>query len=113
MVRVKTSAPRVRATEQRTAKPAPKTADRELLTKDHAAFRSAVLKRAGWRCEVVTNGERCPNRHPAHRMYADHIVERQDGGALFDPKNGMCRCASHHTIKTNIERAKRINAPLG
>jgi hypothetical protein len=98
--------------EQRTAKPAPKTADRELLTDAHRAWRTAVLKRAGWRCEVIAHGERCANRHPQHVMYADHRVERQDGGALHDVSNGTCLCASHHTLKTNIERAKRIAAPL-
>lgn len=112
MVRVKSSAPRLKMAEQRTAIAPTKTADAELLTKEHRAFRSAVLKRAGWRCEEIVDGERCRNRHPQHVMYADHIDERKDGGALFDPKNGQCLCASHHTLKTNRERAKRIIAPL-
>lgn len=109
---MKTLRPRVTRLETRTALPPPKQADTELLTRDHRAFRSIVLKRSGWRCEVVTNGVRCENRHPAHRMYADHIKERKDGGDLFDPLNGQCKCASHHTLKSNEERTKRHQTPV-
>lgn len=112
MGRIKSLGSGLASLDTRCAKPPLKEADAELLTAEHRAFRSAVLKRAGWRCEVVENGVRCPNRHPRFKLYADHIKERQDGGDLFDPENGLCRCASHHTIKTNEERAKRLAAPL-
>lgn len=112
MGRLKTLGSGLASFDTRSAPPAPKMADAELLTAEHRAFRSAVLKRAGWRCEVVENGVRCPNRHPRFKLYADHVRERQDGGDLFDPANGLCRCASHHTLKTNQERAKRQIAPL-
>jgi 5-methylcytosine-specific restriction protein A len=39
-------------------------------------------------------------------MFADHIVEIKDGGALLDLRNGQCLCGSHHEIKT--AQAKRF-----
>lgn len=41
------------------------------------------------------------------RIYIDHIIERQDGGAPFDKANLMALCASCHAKKTARERAKR------
>jgi 5-methylcytosine-specific restriction protein A len=106
--KVRMLAPSVRKMDTRTVKVAPKTADPELLTKEHQAWASAVLRLAGRRCQEIENGKRCTRAWPEHRMYADHIVERRDGGALYDVKNGMCRCASHHTRKTIAERARRM-----
>jgi hypothetical protein len=45
---------------------------------------------------------------PYDRLYADHIVEIQDGGAILDPANGQMLCAKHHKIKTDAARAKRL-----
>jgi hypothetical protein len=45
-------------------------------------------------------------------MFADHIVELKDGGAAFDVANGQCLCGSHHTLKTNAERARRMGANM-
>lgn len=92
----------------RTVKPEPKRADPILHTDAHKQFREAVLARAGFRCEWTENGQRCSKAAPAHRMFADHIKERQDGGALYDPANGQCLCGGHHTVKTARERAKRM-----
>ena len=87
----------------------PKQTDKELLTPQHGEWRLIVCRRAGWQCQWVEDGRRCPNKAPEHRMYADHIVERQDGGALYDPDNGACMCASHHGRKTMQERARRAH----
>jgi 5-methylcytosine-specific restriction protein A len=38
---------------------------------------------------------------------ADHIIERADGGALYDPDNGQCLCVSHNTLKGNMSRVVR------
>ncbi len=95
----------------RTARPAVKTADRELLTGEHKAWREAVLSRAGHRCEWVAHGVRCERTSPTNRMFADHVVERQDGGAALDVANGRCLCASHHGLKTFRERARRMARP--
>ena len=32
-------------------------------------------------------------------MIADHIIERADAGALYDPTNGRCLCVAHNTLK--------------
>ncbi len=74
----------------RTARPAPTTADRELLTSEHRAWRHAVLSRACHRCEWMERGVRCARTAPTHRLFADHIVERRDGGAALDVANGQC-----------------------
>ncbi len=101
------SRPRLATAEHRTVPLRPKTADAHYLTPEHRAWAEYVIGRAAGRCEQVTNGIRCEKALPQHRMFADHIVEKQDGGALLDPDNGQCLCGAHHTLKTNAERAKR------
>ncbi|WP_341874510.1 HNH endonuclease signature motif containing protein [Methylobacterium nodulans] len=92
------------ADNPRTARPMPKTADAELQTPEHRAWRLAVLQRAGWCCEDCgAQGGR-----GGVRLFADHVIERQDGGALTDPNNGRCLCGSCHTRKTVAERARRM-----
>jgi 5-methylcytosine-specific restriction protein A len=103
--------PRLPVLDLRTARPAVKRAERELLTGDHRAWREAVLQRAGYRCEWVERGVRCERTSSTHRMFADHVVERQDGGAALDVTNGRCLCARHHGLKTFRERAKRMARP--
>lgn len=89
----------IRYADRRTVKPRPKEADAVYGTPEYAAWALAVKKRAGFRCEM------CGTRDG--RMYADHIVEIQDGGAPFDPKNGQCLCAADHVKKTAEQRARR------
>jgi 5-methylcytosine-specific restriction enzyme A len=87
---------------------APKTVDRELSTPEHKAWRLIVCRRAGWRCEWIEQGLRCPKSAAnGDRMTADHIVERRDGGALHDPANGQCLCVAHNTAKGIAARAAR------
>lgn len=104
-------APAIRTIDTRTVKVEAKRADPELLTEAHRAWRKTVLQRAGYRCEAVERGARCMKAMPAHRMFADHIVERRDGGDPLDPANGQCLCGSHHTFKTTAARARRLAAP--
>lgn len=83
------------------AKPLPvfKATDSIYSTAAHRSWRTQVKQRAGYRCEwILQDGSRCNVREA--KMYADHVVEVRDGGALHDLSNGMCLCASHHTIKT-------------
>lgn len=100
-------APMVRALDTRSAAPAPKAADPELLTPEHQAWRTKVLQRAGYRCEAIEDGRRCSVTAP-RRLFADHIHERKDGGARTDPANGQCLCGRHHTLKTVQARASRL-----
>ncbi len=91
--------PRITPSDTRRVKPAPKTADAELLTPDWKAMRERVSREAGGRCQTPGCGR--PGR------YADHIIERRDGGAVFDRANLMWVCAPCHGRKTTDERAKR------
>jgi hypothetical protein len=91
----------------RRVKPPPKVANDIYHSPEYRAWRETVISRAGGRCEIVEDGKRCWRRMPTHRMYADHLVELKDGGAPFDPANGQCKCASHHTAKTAVAKAAR------
>lgn len=106
MGRLVTLSPRLGTLDTRTARPAPKTADPELLTPEHKAWRQEVLKRAGWKCQAP--GCTAHGRRGGVRLYADHIVERRDGGAPLDPANGQTLCAKHHSEKTARERSRRL-----
>ena len=107
MTRLRTLPPRIGSLDTAIARTPKKLADAELLTPEHRAWRQAVMQRAGWRCEAVEAGHRCINRHPK-RMFADHVVERKDGGAALDPGNGQCLCGTHHALKTQRVRAERF-----
>lgn len=89
-----------------------KVADAELLTPEHRAWRAAVLKRAGYRCEWIEAGKRCTKAAPTDRLIADHVIERKDSGAPLDPVNGQCLCVQHNTLKATRARARRMGAAL-
>lgn len=62
----------------------------------------ADIKRArGARCQ------RAGCSTPTHRIIADHIVERKDGGADLDANNIELLCFGHHQEKTARARAAR------
>jgi 5-methylcytosine-specific restriction protein A len=106
--RLTTLPTRVGTLDTRSAKPPPKTADPELLTPQHKAWRIAVCRRAHWQCEWVEQGRRCERRAPDYRMIADHIIERADGGSPYSVDNGQCLCTAHNTQKGLGARAKRM-----
>lgn len=103
--RLTSIASRLGTLDTRTAQPAPKTADPELKTAEHQRWRAEVLRRAGGMCQ----GPGCGRT--GVRLFADHIRERQDGGALLDPANGQALCGSCHTAKTARVRAARMAEP--
>ncbi|KAF0102223.1 MAG: HNH endonuclease [Rhodospirillaceae bacterium] len=94
--------PRVATADTRRVKPPPKQVDAELGTRDWKAMRLRVKERARGMCEA----EGCTR--PG--FYADHIVERRDGGAVFDMANLQWVCPSHHQRKTVRERMKRAHS---
>jgi 5-methylcytosine-specific restriction protein A len=111
---LRTSRPRLAPHDTRTARPRPKQADAELLTPEHRAWRLDVCRRAGWRCEWIEGGVRCEaSTQRGDRLVADHIVERADGGALYDPSNGQCLCVSHNTLKGARARGARAGSHPG
>lgn len=95
---------RVAMIDTRSAAPPPKTADPIYNTPEHRRWRELVIALAHGLCQ----GPACklPDRK-ASRLFADHIVELQDGGAPFDHTNGQALCGSCHSLKTISERAKR------
>lgn len=99
--------PRIATLDTRRVQPPPKTVDPYLLTPEHRAWAADVVAKANGYCQ----DPRCktPNRKPS-RLFADHIIERQDGGALTDPANGLARCGSCHTRKTAQARAARMHS---
>ena len=109
MARIKILGPLVPKSDGRTVRPLPKTVDPHYLSDEHKAWREQVLRNAGSRCEWIENDQRCTKAAPHHRMFADHIKERQDGGDPLDPANGQCLCGAHHTRKSAHARAQRMN----
>jgi len=105
--RIKLAPARLATASSRRLTPPRKTAASIYATPAYRAWRGAVIRRAGGRCEWVDQGGRCVKAEPYDRMFADHRIELRDGGAEFDPANGQCLCGSHHTAKTMAERARR------
>ncbi len=101
--RIQVLRPRLKAAEFRTVLPPKKTPDPELTTEAHRKWRQDALRRAGYKCE------KCGASGNTNRLFADHIKERRDGGALLDPANSMILCGACHTRKTAAARARRIH----
>lgn len=102
---LKNLGPMIPVADTLVVQPAPKTADPIYHTPDYRRWRDAVIARAHGRCQDPLC--KTPNRIGI-RLFADHVRELKDGGAPFDPANGLARCGSCHTRKTNEERAKRM-----
>lgn len=102
MTRIRILGPRL-GTARTQVRPMPKQTDPHYQSPEHKAWAAEVFKRAGGRCQAPG----CPKFSPEHRMFADHIVERQDGGADLDPANGQLLCGAHHSAKTARARALR------
>jgi 5-methylcytosine-specific restriction protein A len=99
--------PLVKAFEGGVVSRKPKKADDLYRSPEHRAWREIVVSRARWQCEAIDVGQRCWKAEPAHRLFADHIIEVSDGGPCFDPTNGQCLCGHHHRLKTARAQAAR------
>jgi 5-methylcytosine-specific restriction enzyme A len=104
--KVRTARPRVATVDTRAVKPPAKAVDSYYNTPEHRGWAKAVVQRSGRRCQDPQHGSRRPR--DGMRLVADHIIERRDGGAALDVRNGMARCGACHTRKTLAERAKRM-----
>lgn len=91
--------------DTRIARPAPKQADPHYHTPEHQRWRAEVIRRAGGMCQAPGCGR------TGIRLFADHVVELQDGGSPTDPANGQALCGSCHTAKTARARAARMVQP--
>jgi 5-methylcytosine-specific restriction endonuclease McrA len=101
-VKLDTLPPRVASPDLRRVPPAPKQVDPHYLTPEHRAWRGEVIRRARGRC--------CCCGRSGGRLFADHIIERRDGGDPVDPGNGQALCGACHTVKTARARAARQSA---
>lgn len=106
-LRLNTAKPRLRTVNTAIVRSAPKQTDPLYRTPEYKQWRANVIDRAGNRCQ-----DEGPHSGPLH---ADHLVEIKDGGAPFDPRNGICRCQACHNRKTAKARAVRNSddAPRG
>jgi 5-methylcytosine-specific restriction enzyme A len=107
MTKLRRLGPVVRTIDTRTIRRPQKQKDAIYNTPQFRAWRAQVVARAHGRCEAEDDGQRCDKAQPAHRMYADHVVELKDGGSLLDLNNGQCLCAVHHERKTFLARQLR------
>lgn len=96
-----------RVLDTRSAQPVVKTTNRFYLSREWRALVAGIVRERGARCEDPEC--RFPNRTGV-RVFGDHIIELQDGGAPLDRSNIMLRCGSCHSRKTNVERARRMRA---
>ena len=104
MAKVPSIDSRIVALDTRSAVPTPKTAEPIYASREYAEWRRVVINRARAACQDPSC--KYPNRSGI-RLFADHVIELKDGGAPFDPSNGLARCGSCHTIKTVAERNRR------
>lgn len=104
---VRTLGPLVRVIDTRCAASAVKRTDPFYSTPEWRQFQSQIIAERGRVCEDPT----CDGRthKPGMRVFADHLVELQDGGAPFDPRNIMLRCGASHTRKTLAVRGERLS----
>ena len=66
-------------------------------------FRTAVLDRAGHRCQAIENGHRCT---ATTSLQAHHAIPLAHGGTN-DPANGVAVCRPHHEVMERETRHRR------
>lgn len=76
----------------------PNAAARGYCSKQHRAWRQAVLTRCNWACVD------CGRVAYGKQLHADHIVPISQGGERYDVANGAARCDKCHARKTLEER---------
>src|SRR5260370_39434232 len=85
---------RVGLANLQTAKVPPKSANKFYLSLEWIALRDRVRREAGGRCQAPGCGRM------ETRMFVDHVVELQDGGAALERSNTWLLCGSCHGLKT-------------
>lgn len=93
---------RVSAVAARIHRPA-KVVDPFYESNEWRSFARVIKQQRGYVCEEC--GKDCSAT--PRGLIADHIVERKDGGADFDPLNTLLRCMSCHNKKTSRVRIYR------
>ena len=85
--------------ETRTLVPPPKVALPFYLSPEWRSLMAEIIDERGRRCEACGR--------TGCRVYGDHVVELQDGGARLDKRNIRLLCGSCHTSKTNRAKVAR------
>jgi hypothetical protein len=93
------------STRARIALPA-KKAKAFYLSPEWRALMVVLIKQRGRRCQDPQHDPSKPR--DGVRIFGDHVVEIDDGGALLEPSNIMLRCGACHTRKTAAVRARRV-----
>ena len=104
MGRLKALPPRIASVSARVSAPA-KVADPFYESPAWRGFVREIKRQRGYRCEAVECGRDCSAK--PRGLIGDHVVERRDGGADFDPLNVMLLCIACHNSKTARERRRR------
>lgn len=104
VTRIKMLKNRLPELDLRTAREAPKTADRIYSSSQWLGLMARLKRERGAKCEQCGATGR--------KIYGDHVVELQDNGAAFDAGNVRLLCAPCHGAKTARRRAERLREPL-
>lgn len=83
--------------------PPPKLADPFYLSPEWRRFASDMKRHRGNCCEDCGRS----GKERGVKLIADHVIERRDGGAEFDPMNIRIRCMPCHNAKTAKAKAER------
>jgi 5-methylcytosine-specific restriction enzyme A len=102
MARLK-AAPVLLGTMPRKVSPPVKLAEPFYQSREWRDFAALIKRQRGYLCEGC--GKDC-KPYP-FTLKADHIIERRDGGADFDPLNVQCLCQGCHNAKTARARGER------
>ena len=98
--KIRTIGPRVRPIELRRVLPPEKVAAEFYSTPEWRDLMARLIKERGRRCQKCGRTD-C-------RIFGDHIIEIQDGGARLDPSNISLKCGRCHTTKTLQARKERL-----
>jgi 5-methylcytosine-specific restriction endonuclease McrA len=90
-------------------KPPPKLADPFYLSAQWRDFAKDIKRQRGYRCQDTACAKPDMSKTP-WLLIADHVIERRDGGADYDPLNVLLRCQACHNRKTAKARAARASA---
>lgn len=104
MGRLKALPSRVSSLPSRIVRPE-KVVDPFYESREWREFVREIKRQRGFICEEVGCRKDCSAAQRG--LIADHIVERKDGGADFDPLNVRLLCTACHNRKTARERTRR------
>ena len=92
------AAPTLLTAMPRAHRPPVKRADPFYESRAWRDFAATIKRQRGYICQGQGCGKDCS--HYPFTLKADHIIERKDGGADFDPLNVQVLCQGCHNTKT-------------